>query len=79
MVIDCPYAIEHKIRVIEYVDSKWYIDPIIEGIRAHWKLWVLAKKSVFILVWDPIDYQWTNPFPSNTFYLFFKEDILSLV
>ena len=31
MVIDYPYASEHKIRAIEYVDRKWY-----------WKLWVLG-------------------------------------
>ena len=49
-----PYTIEHKIRVIEYADRKWYIDPL---IRAHWNLWVLAKKPVFKLDWDPVDYQ----------------------
>ena len=33
MVIDYPYAIEHKIRVIGYDDCKWYIDPPIEDIN----------------------------------------------
>ena len=61
MVIDYSYAIEHKIRVIRYVDRKWYIDPPIEDIMTHWKLWVLAKNLVFILDQDPIDYQWKNP------------------
>ena len=54
MVIDYPYAIEHKIRVIGYDDCKWYIDPPIEDIRSHWKLWVLAKQLLFRLDWDPI-------------------------
>ena len=45
MVIDYPYAMEHKIRVIGYADRKWYIDPMIEEIREHWKLWVLAKNQ----------------------------------
>ena len=44
MVIDYPYVIEHKIRVIQYAECNWYIDPMIEEIRPHWKLWVLAKK-----------------------------------
>ena len=37
MVVDYPYGIEHKTRVIGYVDRKWYIDPLIEDIRSHWK------------------------------------------
>ena len=55
MVINYPYAIENKIRIIGYTDCKWYIDPMIEEIRTHWKLWVLAKRPLFILDWDPID------------------------
>ena len=70
MRIDYPYAMEHKIRVIGYADRKWYIDPMIEEIKTHWKLWVLAKKPVFRLEWDPIDYQWTDPFTGNKFNFF---------
>ena len=33
MVIDYPYAIEHKIRVIRYIDHKQYIDPTIEDVK----------------------------------------------
>ena len=51
-------------------DRKWYIDPMIEEIRTHWKLWVLAKISLFILDWDPIDYQWTDPYTGNKFNFF---------
>ena len=64
-VINYPYIMEHKIRVISYVDHKWYIDPPIEDIRSHWKLWVLAKQPLVKLDWDQVDYQWTNPFTSN--------------
>ena len=70
MMIDYSYAIEHKIRIIGYTDSKWYIDPMIEEIRPHWNLWVLAKKPLFILDWDPIDYQWTNSYTGNKFNFF---------
>ena len=70
MVIDYPYAIEHKIRIIGYADRKWYIDPMIEEIRTHWKLWVLAKRPVFRLDWDPIDYHWTDPYTGNKFNFF---------
>ena len=70
MVIDYPYAIEHKIRVIGYADRKWYIDPMIEEIRPHWKLWVLAKKPIFKLDWDPLDYQWADPYMGNKFNFF---------
>ena len=31
---------------------------------------MLAKRPPFILDWDPIDYQWTNPYPSNKFNFF---------
>ena len=51
-------------------DRKWYIDPMIEEIRTHWKLWVLAKISLFILDWGPIDYQWTDPYTGNKFNFF---------
>ena len=51
-----PYAMEHKIRVIRYVHCTWYIGPMIEEIKTDWRLWVLAKKRVFILEWDPIEY-----------------------
>ena len=37
MVIDYPYVKEHKVRAIEYVDRKWYIDPPIEDTWSHWK------------------------------------------
>ena len=40
MVIDYPYAIEHKIRVIRYADRKWSIDPLIKEIRATQEPWV---------------------------------------
>ena len=64
------YVIEHKIRVIRYVDRKWYIDPLIKDIISHWKLWVLAKQSLFKLDWDPIDYEWTDPLTGNNFKFF---------
>ena len=32
-------AIKHKIRVIRYVDHKWYINPLIDDTRLQWKLW----------------------------------------
>ena len=70
MRIDYPYAMEHKIRIIGYADRKWYIDPMIGEIKAHWKLWVLAKIPVFRLEWDPMDYQWTDPFTGNKFNFF---------
>ena len=43
---------------------------MIEEIRTHWKLWVLAKRPLFRLDWDPIDYQWTNPYTGNKFNFF---------
>ena len=44
----CMYVCMHA-NVCVYADSKWYINPQIEDIRTHWKLWVLAKKPVFRL------------------------------
>ena len=38
--------------------------------RTRWKLLVLAKRPLFILDWDPIDYQWTDPYTGNKFNFF---------
>ena len=43
---------------------------MIEEIKTHWKLWVLAKEPVFRLEWDPMDYQWRYPFTGNKFNFF---------
>ena len=42
IIIDYP---ERKIRVIGYVDRKWYSDPSIEDIRSYWKLWMMGKTT----------------------------------
>ena len=46
------------------------IDPLIEDIGSHWKLWVLGKQPLFRLAWDPTDYQWTYPFTGNNINFF---------
>ena len=70
MVTDYPYLIEHKIRVIGYTDRKWYIDSPIEDLKSHRKFWVLAKKPLFKLDWNLIDYQLTYPFINDKFNFF---------
>ena len=70
MIIDYPYSIKYKIRVIRYADRKWHIDPPIEEIRSNWKLWVLVKQPLSILDWEHIDYQCIGPFISNNLNFF---------
>ena len=55
MVIDYPYVMEHKIRVIGYFDRKQYIYTSVEEIRSHWKLWVMGKQPLLRIAWNPAD------------------------
>ena len=53
LAIHYPCVVEHKVRVIGYVDCKWYIDSLIEDIMSHLKLWVYGKHPLFRLACGP--------------------------
>ena len=54
-IVDYPYVMEHKIRVIGYFDRKQYIYTSVEEIRSHWKLWVMGKQPLLRIAWNPAD------------------------
>jgi hypothetical protein len=47
-----------RIRVISHAGQKWLIDPPLEKVKAHWKLWAYEKRPLIRLQWDPGEYVW---------------------
>jgi hypothetical protein len=41
-----------RIRVISYARKKWVIDPPLEKVKEHWKLWAYEKRPLIRLQWD---------------------------
>lgn len=50
------------VRVVTYDGIKWMVDPMPSQVQPFWKLWVLERKSLERLQWDPGGFFWMDPF-----------------
>jgi hypothetical protein len=49
-----------RVRVISYAEKKWLIDPLLDKVKAHWKLWAYETRPLIRLQWDPGEYVWQD-------------------
>ena len=41
-----------RVRILAYDGSKWYVDPLLDVVKAHWELWMIEKWRLVRLQWN---------------------------
>ena len=42
-----------RVWIWAYHGSKWYVDPLLDVVKAHWELWMIEKWRLVRLQWNP--------------------------